>query len=95
MCLGMPGQVLSIEEDVATVDFWGIQRSINLERMEDKVTPGDYIIEHGGHAVRMIPIEQVADILGMYEVILAENGEDPIFRDLICESEEEWETVLF
>lgn len=89
MCLGMPGQILSIEEKSATVDFWGVSRQVKLDRLEQPAEPGDYIIEHGGHAVRVIPVEQVADILGMYEVVLVETGEDPIVRDIICELEDD------
>jgi hydrogenase expression/formation protein HypC len=89
MCLGMPGQILSLSGDVATVDFWGVQRQVRLERLEVRPEAGDYIIEHGGFAVRIIPVEQVADILGMYEVVLVEGGEDPIVRDIICELEDD------
>jgi hydrogenase expression/formation protein HypC len=89
MCLGMPGQILSIGETTATVDFWGMQRQVKLDRLEQKAEAGDYIIEHGGYAVRVIPVEQVADILGMYEVVLVETGEDPIVRDILCELEDD------
>ena len=46
---------------------------------------GDYIIDHAGFAVRIIGVEDVADTLALYEVLLTEAGEDPIARDVMAE----------
>lgn len=89
MCLGMPGQILSVADGVAVVDFWGVERRVKLDRLPAAPARGDYIVEHGGYAVRIIPVEQVADTLGMYELVLVERGEDPIVRDIMCELEDE------
>lgn len=78
MCLGVPGQILSIDRKVATVDFWGAKRTVRLDSLQEAVLPGDYIIDHCGDAVRRIPIEDVPDTLALYEVVLTEAGEDPI-----------------
>lgn len=96
MCLGLPGQIVSIREKAATVDFWGFRRTVRLEPLTEPVVPGDYIIEHAGHAVRRIPTSDVADTLALYEVLLTEAGEDPIARDLVDEFDnaEELEEVL-
>ena len=96
MCLGVPGQIVSITEKRATVDFWGFRRTVRLEPLSELVVPGDYIIEHAGHAVRRIPTAEVADTLALYEVLLTEAGEDPIARDIVQEFEnaEELEEVL-
>jgi hydrogenase expression/formation protein HypC len=80
MCLGMPGQIIEIDGKNAVVDFWGTRKCVKLEILEDAVTPGDYVIEHEGYAVRRIPVEEVADTLGMYEVVLCEAG-DPCASD--------------
>ena len=87
MCLGMPGQIIEIEDDVAVVDFWGTRKRVKLEILTETVTAGDYVIDHAGYAIRRIPIEEVADTLAMYEVVLCEAGEDPIARDIIDELE--------
>jgi hydrogenase expression/formation protein HypC len=96
MCLGLPGQIVSIREKTATVDFWGFRRTVRLEPLTEPVAPGDYIIEHAGHAVRRIPASDVADTLALYEVLLTEAGEDPIARDVVDEplNAEELEEVL-
>jgi hydrogenase expression/formation protein HypC len=75
MCLGMPGQIIEIENGVALVDFWGTRKSVKLEILEEAVTAGDYVIDHAGYAIRRIPIEEVADTLAMYEIVLCEAGE--------------------
>lgn len=87
MCLGVPGQVLRVDGNTATVDFWGVRRPVRLDAIDDLVFPGDYIINHCGHAVRKIAPEMVADTLGMYEVILSEAGEDPMVSDVVHELE--------
>lgn len=72
MCLGMPGQIIEIEEKTAIVDFWGTRKRIKLEILTETVAAGDYIIDHEGYAIRRIPVEQVADTLLMYEAVLSE-----------------------
>lgn len=87
MCLGMPGQVLEVRSNSneATVDFWGIRKTVSLDDLEEKVPVGAYIIDHGGRAVRVIPPRDVQDTLALYEVLLSEAGEDPLVQD-VCEA---------
>ena len=87
MCLGVPGQIVAIEDKTGTVDFWGFRRTVSLEPLTEPVVTGDYIIEHAGYAVRRIPAADVADTLALYEVVLTEAGEDPIARDIVEEFE--------
>lgn len=85
MCLGVPGQILEIEGKTAIVDFWGTRRPVRLDQLEGRAMVGDYIIDHAGFAVRIIGIDDVADTLALYEVLLTEAGEDPIARDVMAE----------
>ncbi len=87
MCLGVPGQVLSIRGQVATVDFWGIRKNVRLDNVTETVLVGDYIIDHAGYAVRKLAMEDVNETLAMYEVILTEAGCDPIATDVVDELE--------
>ena len=84
MCLGVPGQVMSIEGNVASLDVWGARIDVRLE-LEEKVNVGDYVLEHAGVAVRLITPELVADTLAQYEIILTEAGCDPIALDVAAE----------
>jgi len=87
MCLGIPGQVVAVNGNVATVDFWGVCKDVKLEILETPVVPGDYIVNHAGYAIRRIEPSDVLDTLAMYEVVLSESGEDPILAELSCELE--------
>lgn len=77
MCLGVPGQILEIRKNEAVVDFWGVQRNVRLDQLEGAPALGEYIIEHAGYAVRLIPVEDVADTLALYEIVLADACDDP------------------
>jgi hydrogenase expression/formation protein HypC len=71
MCLGVPGRVVTIEGDVALVDFWGVRREIRLDLVDEEVLPGDYVLNHVGYAIRRIPQEAIGETLALYEEILA------------------------
>ena len=72
MCLGVPGQVLAIRGNTATVDFWGVQKDVCLDDVDEVIVPGDYIIDHEGYAVRKLRDDDIAETLAMYEMVLAE-----------------------
>lgn len=53
MCLAVPGQVLTIEDDqlrTATVSFGGVTKSISLALVPEAGV-GDYVIVHVGFAI--------------------------------------------
>ncbi len=87
MCLGIPGRIVAVIEDVAVVDFWGVEKPVRLDTLEQHVAPGDYVLDHAGFAVRIIPPDQVNDTLMQYEAIFAEAGEDPVVGDIVAEFE--------
>ena len=70
MCLGVPGQVVSVEGMVAVVDFWGVRREVCLDIVDEPVVPGDYILNHVGFAIRRIPREDIGQTLELYEDLL-------------------------
>jgi len=78
MCLGMPAKVLSVSGDKAVVDVWGAEKNITLGSAAAELRPGDYVIEHRGELVRRIPEAEIYEVLGLYEILLTEAGEDPI-----------------
>ncbi|HEX6083811.1 MAG TPA: HypC/HybG/HupF family hydrogenase formation chaperone [Thermoanaerobaculia bacterium] len=85
MCLGMPGQIIELENNAATVDFWGVRKAVRLDDLTESAVIGDFIIDHSGWAVRVIPPRDVADTLALYEMLLCEAGEDPLVRD-VCDA---------
>lgn len=82
MCLGVPGQVIAVAGLVATVDFWGVRREIRLDIVDEPVSPGDYILNHVGFAIRRIPEGEIAETLALYEQLLKEAGDDIMASDI-------------
>jgi len=72
MCLGVPGRVVSVDGTVAVVDFWGVRREVCLEIGDEPVSPGDYILNHVGFAIRRIPAEDIEQTLALYEDLMRE-----------------------
>ena len=82
MCLGVPGQVVELDDLSALVDFWGVRRRVRLDLVDEPVAVGDYVLNHVGFAIRRIPPEDVALTLEMYEQLLRERGDDLMAADI-------------
>ena len=87
MCLGVPGKVIEVRDSVAVVDFWGVRKEVRLDIVDEKVVPGDYILNHVGFAIRRIPPESIAETLALYEMLLAQEGDDLMSLDVRSEIE--------
>jgi hydrogenase expression/formation protein HypC len=87
MCLGVPGKIIDINGSMATVDFWGVRRQVNLDIVDEPVQPGDYILNHVGFAIRRIPEESIAETLSLYEILMKEAEEDAMAADVRGEIE--------
>jgi hydrogenase expression/formation protein HypC len=74
MCLGVPGKVLAIDGMVATVDFFGVQKELRLDIVDEPVAVGDYVLNHVGYAISRIPPEEVGETLALFEQILDVTG---------------------
>ena len=81
MCLGVPGRIVEMQGLVATVDFWGVQRSVRLDVVDEPVKPGDYVLNHVGYAIRRIPEREIEETLALYEVLLEEARRDDAMLD--------------
>ena len=71
MCLGVPGKVIAVDGLVATVDFWGVQRTVRLDIVDEPVAPGDHVLNHVGYAIRRIPDAEIEATLALYDELLA------------------------
>ena len=87
MCLGVPGRIVAIDGSLATVDFWGVQRQVRLDVVDEPVQPGDYILNHVGYAIRRIPAAEITATLELYEELLrhAAAEEDLMAADVRAE----------
>lgn len=74
MCRGVPGRVVAVDGWLGTVDFWGTERVIRLDLLEEAPVPGDHVLCHQGFAQRRIPPEDVGAILAIYGDVFPSNG---------------------
>jgi hydrogenase expression/formation protein HypC len=74
MCLGVPGKVLEIRGLEATVDFFGVRKTLRLDIVDEPVSVGDYVLNHVGYAIRRIPPSEVDETLALFEQVLKEAG---------------------
>jgi hydrogenase expression/formation protein HypC len=87
MCLGVPGKVVSVNGNIARVDFFGVQRDTRLDLVDEAVAPGDYILNHVGFAIRRIPAAEITETLALYERLLQEDDADMMASDVRGEIE--------
>jgi hydrogenase expression/formation protein HypC len=73
MCLGVPGKVVAIDGNSATVDFWGVRRQVLLDVVDEPVEVGDYVLNHVGYAIRRIPESEIGETLALFEQLLAQD----------------------
>ena len=53
MCLAIPSKITRIDNEMATIDVDGVQRSASLMLLEDAAV-GDYVIVHAGFAIKKL-----------------------------------------
>jgi hydrogenase expression/formation protein HypC len=71
MCLGIPGEVLSIEEDAsglrqARVRFGGVVREASLALVPEAQV-GDYVVVHVGFALSVIDAEEAQSVFRLLQ----------------------------
>ncbi|AMG31853.1 HypC/HybG/HupF family hydrogenase formation chaperone [Grimontia hollisae] len=78
MCLGIPGQIIGVEDDtncIATVEISGVRRPVNIACVLNGQTPkacvGEWVLVHVGFAMSRIDSEEAEKTLAL----LAEIGE--------------------
>lgn len=81
MCLGIPGEVLSIEPNavgiaMGKVSFGGVVREVCLAYVSG-VQVGDYVIVHAGFALSILNEEEAKETFEMLEQISALAKADP------------------
>jgi len=62
MCLGIPGRIIEIRDDVGlrmgTIDFGGVRREVCLAYLDQDTRVGDYAIVHVGFAISRVDEEE-------------------------------------
>ncbi|MEE8441930.1 MAG: HypC/HybG/HupF family hydrogenase formation chaperone [Spirochaetia bacterium] len=62
MCLAIPGQVLSLDRDVARVSVNGVIYEAGLALAED-IAVGDFVIVHAGYILQKLSLEEAEEEL--------------------------------
>jgi hydrogenase expression/formation protein HypC len=71
MCLGVPGEVLSIEQDAqglrkGRVRFGGVIREVSLDLVPEAQV-GDYVVVHVGFALSVIDADEAQSVFQLLE----------------------------
>ncbi len=76
MCLGIPGQVVSLLDDgLARIDVSGVRRDVSVA-FTPEAEPGDWVLIHVGFALARIDEEEARATLDLLaEAIAAELAE--------------------
>ncbi len=62
MCLAIPSKIVTIENQMATIDVDGVRRTASMILLEDAAV-GDYVIVHAGFAIQKLDEEGALETL--------------------------------
>ncbi len=69
MCLAIPAKVITLQGDIAKVDFGeGVLRDINVTLVNARV--GEYVLVHAGYAIQVIDRKAAEETLQLWEELL-------------------------
>ena len=76
MCLAIPGKIISIQDNLAVVDFGhGTTREVDVTLVQADV--GQYILVHTGYAIKVMDEEDASLSLKLWKEILDAMEEEP------------------
>jgi len=73
MCLAIPGEVLTVDEDLATVDVGGVEQEVRLDTLSEKVSEGDYLLVHTGFAIQKLSPDEAEETLALFDELIETN----------------------
>jgi hydrogenase expression/formation protein HypC len=81
MCLGIPGQIVSIVDDansIAKVEVSGVKRNVSIALVRaDGIEPGDWVLIHVGFAMSKIDEAEARETMKALQ-IMGENYTDEL-----------------
>ncbi len=83
MCLAVPAEVMSINDQVATCRVGEGDTTITASLMvlDDEVKPGDFIIIHAGFAIRKLDAAEARETLKVLRDVMEAAAEAGISQD--------------
>ena len=71
MCLAAPARIISIDGNIATVDYGGVETKARLDTLTEDAAPGDYLLIHTGFAIRRLSAEDAEETLKLFDELAA------------------------
>lgn len=73
MCMAIPSRVTGIVDGHATVECFGVSRSVSMALMSEPVAIGDYVlIRSGRYVVEILDRDEALESLALLEHVLGE-----------------------
>ena len=73
MCLAVPGKILEIEGDKATVEYGeGVTNKANITLVEVEV--GSYVLVHAGFAIKVLKEKDALETIEIWRQVLEAGG---------------------
>ncbi|MHC1726112.1 MAG: HypC/HybG/HupF family hydrogenase formation chaperone [Syntrophobacteraceae bacterium] len=76
MCLAIPGEIIQIEEGVATVRIGEALRKASLLLLPEEPHLGDYVIVHAGFALNVLDPAEARESLRLIRELASCAGEE-------------------
>lgn len=65
MCLSLPGKIVEINGEIATINYGGVTKEANISLLEN-IQKGDFVLIHVGFAIEKVDEKQAR---GMYNLL--------------------------
>jgi hydrogenase expression/formation protein HypC len=71
MCLSVPGKIVKIKQNMASVDVGGMLRDISLDLCPE-ASMGEYVLIHAGFAIQKVDEEEAMETLAFLKKVAEE-----------------------
>ncbi len=67
MCLAIPMEITSIEDNIAQVEIGGVKNQVRLDIIDEPPQVGDFVIVHAGFALRRLDRQEGLETLKLFQ----------------------------
>ena len=78
MCLAIPGEIVQIDDGVATVRIGEALRKASLMLLSEQPNPGDYVIVHAGFALNVVDPDEARESIRLIRELASFADEEPV-----------------
>ena len=78
MCLAIPGEIVQIDDGVATVRIGEALRKASLLLLPEPPNLGDYVIVHAGFALHVVDPEEAMESIRLIREMASFADEEPV-----------------